>query len=916
MCLFRLPLVLGILSISAFLISGIAGGNYDECVGPLGMENERIADDQIRASSSYDDPSVGPQNARLGHEDGGGAWCPRQQVKKDVYEYLEIDLLTVHVITGVETQGRFGNGQGQEYAESFMLEYQREPDSEWVTFRSRKGDKMIRGNTNTYVRNEQKLDPPIIARKIRFIPQSVYARTVCMRVEVFGCPWREGILWYSMPQGEARGPDVQLYDWTYDGVIESNNLYLGLGQLTDGRVGPDNFRLEHPAVAGQKGYDWVGWKNESQQGQIDLTFKFDKVRKFSALHIYCNNLFTKEVQVFATASIYYSIGGKYYIGEPVQFSYTPDTVMEKARNITIKLDHRIGRYVKVILTFASRWMLISEVSFESEPLQGNFTPEVSPPEMLLLPASKSTTATLDGQFFHIFHPSGFALQAARTGDQQSSSGHHNSRSSGSKVQRYDLLPVIPSTTTTDDYVGLIVGVVSGLVILALICLGVILIRLRHRKHHYHSKFHSDFFSLEKGLPFDLKNIQADTIKSNGGNMYGSVASEEPDKNTIYHEPHEVMIKCGGQSELLSTVLAQEYHNSLCSREYAVPEIGKSPYLKARSLGHHHRQVDFPVGQFTPPGSLTSKIQPIPVPEIPRQNLKFIEKIGEGQFGEVHLCAAEDIAAITGFRCTSPTLMKLVAVKMLRSDVSTDVKTDFRREIEILSTLQDPNLIQVLGVCTMEDPLCMVVEYMECGDLNQFLKEHVVETPMSKQLGHKCLNYGTLIYMATQVASGMKFLENLNYVHRDLATRNCLVGQNFSIKISDFGMSRRLYAGDYYRIEGKAILPIRWMAWESILLGKFTTKSDVWSFAVTLWEILTFAREQPFEEFADDQVIENAGHYYQSDRQQNELPQPALCPKEIYDLMRECWQRDEDDRPNFREINLFLQRKNLGFSLDR
>ena len=125
---------------------------------------------------------------------------------------------------------------------------------------------------------------------------------------------------------------------------------------------------------------------------------------------------------------------------------------------------------------------------------------------------------------------------------------------------------------------------------------------------------------------------------------------------------------------------------------------------------------------------------------------------------------------------------------------------------------------------MEDPLCMVVEYMECGDLNQFLKEHVVETPMSLtrqfKTQPKTLNYGTLIYMATQVASGMKFLENLNYVHRDLATRNCLVGQNFSIKISDFGMSRRLYAGDYYRIEGKAILPIRWMAWESILLVSF------------------------------------------------------------------------------------------------
>lgn len=96
-------------------------------------------------------------------------------------------------------------------------------------------------------------------------------------------------------------------------------------------------------------------------------------------------------------------------------------------------------------------------------------------------------------------------------------------------------------------------------------------------------------------------------------------------------------------------------------------------------------------------------------------------------------------------------------------------------------------------------------------------------------------------------------------------------------------------------------------------GKFTTKSDVWSFAVTLWEILTFARDQPFDTMSDELVIENAGHYYRNDNKQVYLPCPGNCPKEIFDLMIECWNRAESVRPSFREIQMFLQRKNMGYN---
>lgn len=98
-----------------------------------------------------------------------------------------------------------------------------------------------------------------------------------------------------------------------------------------------------------------------------------------------------------------------------------------------------------------------------------------------------------------------------------------------------------------------------------------------------------------------------------------------------------------------------------------------------------------------------------------------------------------------------------------------------------------------------------------------------------------------------------------------------------------------------------------------LQGKFSTKSDVWSFAVTLWEVLGFARSQPFAMLNDEQVIDNCRHYYHGDCQQVYLPQPMNCPKEIYDLMKECWNRDDTQRPAFREIHMFLQRKNMGYN---
>eukprot|EP00094_Tigriopus_californicus_P003764 TCALIF_03621-PB protein Name:"Similar to DDR2 Discoidin domain-containing receptor 2 (Homo sapiens)" AED:0.25 eAED:0.32 QI:0/0.4/0.5/1/0.4/0.16/6/877/554 len=142
-------------------------------------------------------------------------------------------------------------------------------------------------------------------------------------------------------------------------------------------------------------------------------------------------------------------------------------------------------------------------------------------------------------------------------------------------------------------------------------------------------------------------------------------------------------------------------------------------------------------------------------------------------------------------------------------------------------------------------------------------------------------------------------------------KNCVVGRGHHVKIGDIGRDNPIYDRDYVDMDNH-LVPIRWMAWESIVGGKYTMKSDVWSFGVVLWEILQFASIRPYATLDDTQVMEELHALRKSERMQNRLEQPPNCPKDLYELMCECWKQDATSRPSFREIHLFLQRKNLGY----
>lgn len=156
-------------------------------------------------------------------------------------------------------------------------------------------------------------------------------------------------------------------DFTYDGKSDgdSGRLSGGLGQLSDWEEGITNFRLDRHGL-GKKGYEWVGWKNDSvTRKPVEIIFTFETARNFSALLIHCNNMFSKDIRIFRMAKLYFSNGGAYYSGEPVVFETLRDSLMEFVRTVRVPVPHRVAKFVKLELFFDSRWIMISEVQFES-----------------------------------------------------------------------------------------------------------------------------------------------------------------------------------------------------------------------------------------------------------------------------------------------------------------------------------------------------------------------------------------------------------------------------------------------------------------------------------------------------------------------------------------------------------------------
>uniref|UniRef100_A0A8C7S7M7 receptor protein-tyrosine kinase n=1 Tax=Oncorhynchus mykiss TaxID=8022 RepID=A0A8C7S7M7_ONCMY len=290
-------------------------------------------------------------------------------------------------------------------------------------------------------------------------------------------------------------------------------------------------------------------------------------------------------------------------------------------------------------------------------------------------------------------------------------------------------------------------------------------------------------------------------------------------------------------------------------------------------------------------------------EYPRNNIEYVRDIGEGAFGRVFQARAPGLQPIKPFT--------MVAVKMLKEEASADMQNDFQREAALMAEFDHPNIVRLLGVCAVGKPMCLMFEYMSYGDLNEYLRRRsptqqhsLSQASLSGRSFSSELELGPLcceeqLFISKQVAAGMAYLSERKFVHRDLATRNCLVGEEMVVKIADFGLSRNIYSADYYKANENDAIPIRWMPPESIFYNRYTTESDVWAYGVLLWEIFSHGM-QPYYGMAHEEVI-----YYVRDG--HILACPENCPVELFNLMRLCWSGHPTDRPSFSSIHRILER---------
>ncbi|NXL48671.1 KSYK kinase, partial [Podilymbus podiceps] len=312
------------------------------------------------------------------------------------------------------------------------------------------------------------------------------------------------------------------------------------------------------------------------------------------------------------------------------------------------------------------------------------------------------------------------------------------------------------------------------------------------------------------------------------------------------------------------------------KSYTFPKAGSKKVPHIVFLGDHREALPMDTEVYESPYADPDEIKPKNV-TLDRKLLTLEEgELGSGNFGTVK----------KGFYKMKKGA-KPVAVKILKNESNDPaVKDELLREANVMQQLDNPYIVRMIGICEAEAWM-LVMEMAELGPLNRFLQKnrHVTEKNITE--------------LVHQVSMGMKYLEENNFVHRDLAARNVLLVTQHYAKISDFGLSKALSADEnYYKAQSHGKWPVKWYAPECMNFYKFSSKSDVWSFGVLMWEAFSYG-QKPYKGMKGGEVA-------QMIERGERMERPEACPTEVYDLMKLCWTYNVDDRPGFVAVELRLR----------
>jgi len=337
--------------------------------------------------------------------------------------------------------------------------------------------------------------------------------------------------------------------------------------------------------------------------------------------------------------------------------------------------------------------------------------------------------------------------------------------------------------------------------------------------------------------------------------------------------------------------AAEMKDRTLSKQQTSEALSRSQYLP---LDEARRSHDVPVASSANTSQTSGQYAPLHAAtlswEIPREHVSIEKVIGKGAFGQV--------AKGTAMGLRGRPQKTLVAVKMLKDSAPESDKKDLLSELEVMKTLKPhPHVINLLGCVTESEPLLVLIEYVPYGDLLGYLRKsrglsdtYYKDPDIKPQTS---LTSQQLMKFAWQIADGMSYLSSRSIIHRDLAARNVLVGDKETCKVTDFGMARDVQQESIYERKTKGRLPVKWTAYEALMYGRYTTKSDVWSYGVLLYEIFTIGGS-PYPRMDGRKIANLLQEGYR-------MPKPQHVDDELYEVMMICWQNDPDARPIFADL---------------